>query len=96
MNYLITETEIEEVCPGTDHATTCKKLFGIKLQTFLKRGGVRVKIHLDSIAVEYTDELVDFQVKEINRLLRENIIYRLVTPFKVVDRFTRPVRRIVK
>ena len=91
MNCLITKIGKRIDCVGDIHHRICQQRLRIGLQTFLSSGGVRVKIHHNTMAVEFYKSLTDKQNKIINKLLKQQPIYIIITESGCIEKL-RPIR----
>lgn len=91
MNCLITQDGKRIDCAGGVHDITCRLQLRMALSKFLKTGGTRVKIHHNSMAVEFYGQITDEQNRIVNRLLKQQSIYTLVMESGTVTKF-RPIR----
>lgn len=85
--------KVIECCSGI-HKETCKYELHISMSTFLKRGGVRVKIcwpDTETIAIEYYRKLTELQIRAIRKILRQSNYYGVILESEVITRF-RPIR----
>jgi len=96
MNCLIDNQANITDTSGIPHCITATRMFGMSLLTWLKRGGIRIKIHKDAMAIEYRTMTIKQQIA-INKILRDNDVYDLVTSDgkteNRIEKF-RPIRKI--
>ena len=93
-NCLITRTGKRIDCYGGIHKATCKYELHISMNTFLKRGGIRIKIcwpDTETIAIEYYHKLTELQIRAIRKILRQDNYYAVILESGLITRF-RPIR----
>lgn len=94
MNCLITQTGERIDCYAGIHKETCKRELHISMGTFLKRGGIRVKIcypDTETIAIEYYHKLTELQIRAIRKILRQDDYYAIILESELITKF-RPIR----
>lgn len=94
MNCLITRTGKRIECYSGIHKETCKYELHISMNTFLKRGGIRVKIcwpDTETIAIEYYRKLTELQIRAIKKILRQDNYYAIILESSLITKF-RPIR----
>lgn len=92
---LITKTGKVIECIGGRHDLTCLVQLKCTLKQFIQRGGVRVKHHHDSLAVESKHHLTSEQTNKVNKVLRQDNIYSIHTCIKGIEHWRnsfRPIR----
>lgn len=93
-NCLISKIGKRIDCTGGVHDILCRQQLGMKLSTFMKRGGIRVKIRHDTAAVEFYGYISAKQNRIINDLLKQQPIYVIVLPYKTITRY-RPIKSFI-
>lgn len=96
-NCLIDRTGKRIECYSGIHKETCRCELHISINTFLKCGGVRVKVcwpDTKTIAIEYYCKLTELQIRAIRKILRQDNYYAVILESKLITRF-RPIRSFV-
>lgn len=91
MNCLIDKTGKTVDCRGGVHDIVCRQRLKMTLSKFFKFGGIRVMVRSDTVAVEHYKPMTDKQNKIINKLLKQQPIYVIVTEQKTITKL-RPIR----
>ena len=95
--YLITPEGTRLSVGSMQHNIYCRQAFKLSLKTFLARGGVRIKVFRDHVAIESGTLLNERQRMMVIGVLRQDDYYFLVVCIggKWADRSTwRPIRSL--
>lgn len=98
MSFIIDNTGKRIDCDGFSHDLIIEHLYGCSILKFMKFGGIRVKIHRESMAIEHRQPISDKQNRIINKALKEQDVFCIVSDsgleYNRIEKF-RPIRKLV-
>lgn len=75
--FLITPQGARHRMGGEQHNIYCRRAFKVSLKTFLAKGGVRVKVFRDCVAIESGTVLSNTQKRLLRRVLKQDNYYSM-------------------
>lgn len=98
MSFIIDKTGKRIDCNGASHERLIHWWAKCSILKFMEHGGVRVKVHGESIAIEYRKPISDKQSSVISKALKEQDIFCIVfdsgLEYNRIEKF-RPIRKLV-
>lgn len=94
-NVLLTKQgDVIDCLSGATHEVTCVHLLNQTVNQFILNGGVRIKQANESLAIESDNPLTTEQLLHVNKILRTNNIYYVITTIESISKEKQSYRPI--